>query len=99
MVKPPVLVKRETILKIVMLIEKLGELKNFKESELDYAEFLVRYGVALNMDEVMRTSHQVMVQAFKGDRDVEYEARQLHDYYLKEDPLKSLRKQLDHSIQ
>ena len=98
-VKPPVLVKRETILKIVMLIEKLGELKDFKESELDYAEFLVRDGVALNMDEAMRTSHQVMVQAFKADRDVEYEARQLYDYYLKEDPLKSLRKQLDHSIQ
>ena len=96
--KSPIPVKRETILKIVMLIEKLGELKDFKESELDYAKFLMRDGFAVKMEEATRASHQVMVQAFKGDRDVENEARQLYNYYLREDPLKSLRKQLDRSI-
>ena len=96
--KAPIPIKRETILKIVMLIEKLGELKDFKESELDYAEFLVRDGFAVNIDEATRASHQLMIQAFKGDRDVENEARELYNYYLREDPLRSLRKQLDRAI-
>jgi hypothetical protein len=67
----------------------LGDLKDFKESQLDLRDALVRHNLVMSREQAEQIAFDVMKKKF-GDVDVEAKARSLYKEYRAIDPLKNL---------
>lgn len=85
---------RFDMLVLMKFVSRLGELKDFKESQLDLRDALVKHGLAKDAEEAERTAYKIMEKKF-GAIDVEAEAKALYREYQQIDPLKSIIRSLE----
>jgi hypothetical protein len=76
------------------LIIGLGDLKDFKESQLDLRDALVKHNLVMSREQAEQIAYEVMKKKF-GPLDVEAKARALYKEYRAIDPLKNLTQVLE----
>ena len=86
------------VLTLAMYIVEFGALKDFKESQLDLADVLIKHGLVKTPKEAEEKSFEIMKRRF-GDIDVERRARELYEDYLRRDPLKAIKKALERGLE
>ena len=87
------LIDRETMLLLTRYVTELGLLKDFKEAELDISEVINKNNLAKNAGAAEKMAFGIVTKKF-GPIDIEAKARALYAEYLKADPLKRLKEDL-----
>ncbi|MBC7742027.1 MAG: hypothetical protein H7061_07515 [Bdellovibrionaceae bacterium] len=88
---------RQSMLILTKLVDQLGRLKDFKESQLDLVRALKAAKSFIDPVAAQKFAYDRMADTF-GLIDVELETRKLYEFYLQSDPLKELLNTLKRQI-